>query len=111
MSRAEAAKVIRNFISGEGSAYEWDDFETDSHDEVDVDLALRLCWFFAAKFPAHSKSEYCAIEANDYFLKIADLLESGTLAGIPADEARNQLSRGLLPDGLHQYVPNLEETR
>lgn len=103
-SRKEGADTIRKFVHGTSSDYEWDDFESIEEDNPEVDLAIRLCWFVATKFPARRKTEYCAPEALPYFLRIADALENGFFAKIDYEQAKVGLQRGVLTDYLNGVV-------
>ena len=99
-SNEAGANVIRRFIRGHGDPYEWDDFETVNEENPDVDLAIRLCWYFAAIFPAKSPTEYCANEASPYFLAVADALEKGFLGTLDSVEVVKSLKKNQLPDNV-----------
>jgi hypothetical protein len=75
-SNEVAAVTIRGFVRGDmPDSYDWDDFETITEDNPDVNLALNLIWHFANKYPPTRPGQYCDREADPYFLMIADALE------------------------------------
>lgn len=100
-----AASVIRDFARGtQKNPYAWDAFESVTHTNTDVDLALRLCWYFASRYPAQSETEYCANEAIPYFLAIADALEQGVLHSCNCAETVAALKAGHLPESLRRLL-------
>lgn len=104
ITNKDAAEIIRRFAKGTSSPYEWDDLESINQSNPDVDIAINLCWYYAAKFPAANKTEYCERAADKYFLKIADALEQGHFAGMDRAAMKYDLQSGRLPDPLHRVV-------
>lgn len=98
MTNKDAAAIIKRFISGTGQEYEWDDFESVEHKNPDVDLAIKLCCFFAGKFPPEKSTEYCNRKADMYFLKIADALGSNDFSNLDYEAIKLSLKKGILPE-------------
>ena len=97
-----AAKTIRRFIAGTCNTYEWDDLESVNHENLEVDIAIRLCCFFARKYPG-KKTEFCGREADKYFLAIADALEQGYLSVEDYLAVKKDLDSNILPKSL-RYI-------
>ena len=75
-----AVSIIRGFIENRmRNPGDWDDLETVTHSNPAVKLAVFLCWYYAGEFPPRHENEYCAPQANPYFLAVADALEKGFL--------------------------------
>lgn len=100
----EGADIIRRFVKDAVGPYEWDDFESVNQSNPDVDIAINLCWYYAAKFPAKNKNEYCGSEAVQFFLRIADALQEGRFAGLDRVAIKCELQTGRLPDQLRGVV-------
>jgi hypothetical protein len=105
----EAAEIIRRFVSGNSDEYEWDDFETANQENPQVELAILLCWYFAAKFPARNSTEYCDPQADRYFLRIADALERGFLKEIEFEKVKQELKAGNMEESLRKILSLGEE--
>lgn len=100
-----AAAIIRRFINGTSTdPYEWDDFESVKENNPAVDIALRLCWCFAKRFPAEKPTEYCARKAGPFFLKIADVLENNGFDNIDFDEVRASLEKNDIPENIGRLL-------
>ena len=99
-----AAAIIRRFIHGTGDPYEWDDFESVDHTNPDVDLAIKLCWFFAGEFPAKKPTEYCDQRADTYFLKIADALENNQFHDMDHEAVKESLKKNELPKSVSSIL-------
>jgi hypothetical protein len=99
-----AAGIIKRFISGSSDRYEWDDFETIPEKNPVVDLAIRLCWYFAAKFPATKPTEYCSSEADPWFLRIANALEKGSFADLDYEGVKQSLAQNKLPETVQRIL-------
>jgi hypothetical protein len=94
----DAANIIRKFANGTSShPYEWDDFETQNEENPEADIALELCWYFANKYPANQKTQYCGEIALAFFLKIADALEKNRFHGLDYEKIRGYLKSEVLP--------------
>ena len=79
--------------------YSWDDFESAPESNREVELAIRLCWYVANRFPERNNREYMHPDGKPYFRKIAKLLRERRLKDyqdIDLEEAR----KGYLPDRL-----------
>lgn len=110
VSNDVAATIIRNFVGDvQGNPYAWDDLETTNHSNRDVDLAVRLCWYFAALYPPQKSNEYCATEAKPYFLAVAKALESGQLHALDHSELIKALERKQLPDQISDLLMSMKE--
>ena len=94
----DAAMVIRRFVCGTSVRYEWDDFESLTENNPEVDLDIRLCWFFARRFPSEKSTEYCGRGADVYFLKIADALENNRFNGLNYEMVKKSLKNNELPE-------------
>ena len=103
-TNTNAAAIIRRFVAGAGDPYEWDGLESIDQTNPDVDIAINLCWYYAAKFPAANEKEYCGRNADKFFLRIADALEEGRFAGLDRAVMKRDLQSGRLPDPLHSIV-------
>lgn len=108
-SNTEGAALIRRFVEGNIGPYEWDDFETHIELNPEVDLAIRLCWFFAGRFPSTRATEYCAREADQYFLRVADALERGHLRNLDIDKEKARLAKGQLSRTVAQMLNYMED--
>ena len=93
----QAADIIRRFVDGSGSPYEWDDFESQKENNPEAAIALELCIFFAKKFPGDETGLFCNEKALSYFLKIADTLEKCCFKDIDLEETKKSLRNGELP--------------
>jgi len=100
----DAAEIIRRFVHGTGDQYEWDDFETISENNPDVDLAIELCLFFAGEFPATNKNEYCDKQADPYFLKIAEALENSKFQDLDLEAVKDSLKKNVLPESVSRIL-------
>ena len=109
ITNKDASTIIRNFVSGGGGQYEWDDFESVEHKNPETDLALRLCWFFARKYPAKKSTEYCGQQARRYFLIIADALESGQFNDLDFYSMKQSLKQGIMPEELANILKIQEQ--
>ena len=103
----DAANIIRRFIGGSSDRYEWDDFETTAEQNAEVDLAIRLCWYFAAKFPATKPAEYCSSEADRWFLRVADALERHSFADLDHGSVKQSLAQNNLPNVVQHILENM----
>lgn len=96
-----AAEIIRKFATDRtDDPYEWDDFETQNEENPVVDLAIRLCWHFAARFPGSNEREYCGPEAVPWFLAVANALEKRLLSDVDYEVAKKSLEHNELPQSL-----------
>lgn len=101
----EAAAIIRRFVNGSsGDPYEWDDFETQNEENPAAEIALELCWYFANRYPAGSRTEYCDQKAVPFFLKIADALEENAFAGLNFEVIKESLKKGILPENIREIL-------
>lgn len=100
----EAASIIRRFVKGTCGPYEWDDLESINQTNPEVEIAINLCWYYATKFPAANKTEYCGRIADKFFLRIADALEEGRFIGLDHVAIKRDLQAGRLPSPLHSVV-------
>jgi hypothetical protein len=86
-TNTDAVAIIRRFANRTLlSPYEWDDFETQNEDNPEVDIAIKLIWFFASSYPDPKTGEYCDQKAYPFFFKIADALENGEFKNVSSDE-------------------------
>jgi len=93
----DAAEIIRRFVNGTSrNPYEWDDFESIKENNPDVNLAIRLCWFFANRFPSDVPTKYCSQKANLFFLKIAEALENNKFQNMDYEETIKYLEKDIL---------------
>jgi len=101
----DAAGIIKRFTLGGGkNPYEWDDFESITEDNPDVNLAIHLCWHYAGKYPARRPTEYCGQEAREYFLGIAYALENKLFSNLDHMGILRELKMGQMPESLGQLL-------
>ena len=79
--------------------YSWDDFESGPEQNPEVELAIRLCWCIANRFPQRHHREYMNPDGKPYFKKIAQLLRGGELSDYKNLDLE-KVQRGDLPERL-----------
>lgn len=79
--------------------YSWDDFESAPEANPEVELAIRLCWYVANRFPERHHHEYMHPDGKPYFKRIAQLLRDGVLSDYK-DLDLEKAQRGDMPDAL-----------
>ena len=105
-----AVKIIRDFANGaQKDPYAWDDLETTNHSNPEVELAVRVCWYYAGEYPAKTTTEYCGEEAKPYFLAVANALENGKVRAMQYSELFEVLERGGLPHQIKVLLETAEE--
>jgi hypothetical protein len=100
----DAADIIRRFANGTTLPYEWDDFETQNEDNPEADIAIKLIWFLASKYPAQKPTEYCDKKAIPFFLKIADALEKGEFRNVDPLEIQMCLKNRKLSERFNRIL-------
>jgi hypothetical protein len=95
-----AVKIIRSFVEGTDKYGNWDDLMSIPHTNPAVIAAVELINEFDRRFPARHNREYCAPDADPYFLAIADLLEQDRIH--VKDKAELEFING-------EYSPKMKE--
>lgn len=75
LTRAEVAKLIRNFVEGSGGAWDWDDFISTRLDDPQLDEVRSLCAAIPDAYPPTKADLYCSEGGLDELRKLADSLE------------------------------------
>jgi hypothetical protein len=111
-SNEESADIIRRFINGTASTpYEWDDFEVIEERNPEANLAIKLCWYYANKYPPDAKTKYCGEEASHYFLQVANALEKNLFKDVDIGKALLLLEKGKLSDDIIKLEKNRYQPR
>jgi hypothetical protein len=71
ISRQEAVRTIEQFISGEGAAWDWDDFISRNHADSLVEAVKQRCANLREDFPPERPTEYCSKEGFKVLAELA----------------------------------------
>jgi hypothetical protein len=86
-SQAEAAAILRAFLAGAGSAYDWDDFISIRISDPHLDAVRERCAGLPEEFPTESAQEYCSEAGLDVIREYVAELERAVEQQDAADGA------------------------
>jgi hypothetical protein len=61
-TREEVAKILEDFLSSRGGAWDWDDFISFSLDDRELETIRLRCAKLDSEFPATEKGRFCGPE-------------------------------------------------
>ena len=67
---------LRNFLTGAGDPWEWDDFISTSLDDSQLERVRMLCAELPDRFPPERPHKYCSDEGIDELQAILESLSS-----------------------------------
>ncbi len=75
LTKTELSNLIVDFCDGTCGAWDWDDFVSYSHKDLEIENWRNILSEFDVLYPSGSPNEYCNAEGRAEMLRIAKILK------------------------------------
>jgi hypothetical protein len=76
MTKSAVAALLRNFLSGQGGEWDWDDFISIPLDDAETDKIRIQCAELPDKYPPQAQGAYCSEEGMEVLKSLLRECES-----------------------------------